>query len=204
MTTDDDMREIEAEIRNYVDYERKRAVDCERKRMLLLRRSTDDEPLDEPTLQAVLALIRQKLGGNVAQKPATCQQPEADVAQNDAEHERAVAAWEAEATRISIHCGGAMQTVQRLCAEGARLMRARPAIEPNTFTGLPDTTYEKMVAKEKAAGELLRALKGAAELIGELREYCRDAWDWRYGERWDEERAAVARAIEAAERAGFR
>ena len=35
--------------------------------------------------------------------------------------------------------------------------------------------------------ETKRKLSKAVELINELRGYCRDAWDWKYGKRWDAE-----------------
>ena len=75
MTTDDDMREIEAALTEHED--RIDELACgERVRY------------PSKSKEALLALIRQKLEGNVAQKPATSAQPAGDVAQNDAEHER--------------------------------------------------------------------------------------------------------------------
>lgn len=87
MTTDDDMREIEAALDKIIGYAKQGLW-------------------EDGSDRTLLALIRQKLP------------------QTDAEHERAVEAWTAEATRISIHCGGAMHLVQRLRDEGASLMRA--------------------------------------------------------------------------------
>lgn len=200
MTTDDDMREIEAALDDYGNAEVAVSVNIHGapKRCIEAK-------------QKVLALIRQKL--EVAQKPATSAQPAADVARNDAEHEHAVAAWEAEATRISIHCGVAMQMVQRLRDEGARLMRARPAIEltndereamkePGVYAidgrivGVVDATATpigrmvRMSARpvaDKAAGELLHAAKGVVDQLAEKQD-----------------RDDLQAAIEAAERAGAR
>lgn len=73
----------------------------------------------------------------------------------DAEHEAKVEAWEAEATRISIHCGVAMQLVQRMRDDGASLMRARPAA----------------TERDTAAGELLRAAKIAREWVRCAEDY---------------------------------
>lgn len=152
MTTDDDMREIEAALDKIIGYAKQGLW-------------------EDGSDRSLLALIRQKLP------------------QTDDEHERAVEAWHEEAMGCT-YLGYKCLRVVSIAAidDGVRLMRARPAIEPHTFTGLPDTTYEKLVAKEKAAGDLLHAAKAAVQ-------------SWPSGA---DEINALRDAIEAAERAGVR
>ncbi len=40
-----------------------------------------------------------------------------------------------------------------------------------------------------------KALAAALELISELRAYASEAWDWKYGDRWDEETAVIQQAL---------
>lgn len=186
MTTDDDMREIEAALDEFQDASERV---YEAGHSLLAGEAIRIQKEARATL---LALIRQKLP------------------QNDAEHERAVEAWHLRFREHTRHWNSEdghsnwsgvgyealrlmrarpvadKAALQRLrekvdamaSAEGIKLGEwrvldrvldwideesSRPAIEPYTFTGLPDTTYEKLVAKDKAAGELLRAAKAAVQ-----------------------------------------
>ena len=195
MSLDVDMREIEAALTEYGALCFLRAGPAKTK----------------PAADKLLALIRAKLG-NAAQNAATCAQGGGEVAQNDAEHEAKVEAWEAEATRISIHCGVAMQLVQRMRDDGASLMRARPAaITWPSPTPAVDYAYEKAVAKEKAAGELLRAAKNMAEAVSavvpdepldELSPVFEMETKRHHWERVVDCRDRLEKAIEAFERAG--
>lgn len=106
---------------------------------------------------------------------------------------------------------------------------ARPAIEPHTFTGLPDTTYEKLVAKEKAAdlerygqAPTMRAMEPSPEWLarhkaaGDLLRAAKDVLHNFHVDMEHEQRRgfygpqdvdamhAMGDAIEAAERAGVR
>lgn len=167
MTTDDDMREIEAALDEFQDAS-ERVYEADQSPF-----AGDVVQQQKDARKALLAMIRQKLP------------------QNDDEHERAVEAWHEEAMGCT-YLGYKCLRVVSIAAidDGVRLMRARPAIEPHTFTGLPDTTYEKLVAKEKAAGELLRAAKEAANWLLECDQ--------------DDDAQKLYAAIEAAERAGVR
>lgn len=120
------------------------------------KESRDGRGIDLGNRDRLLALIRAKL-------PAA-----------DAEHEAKVEAWEAEATRISIFCGVAVQLVQRMRDDGVRLMRARPAA----------------TERDTAAGELLRAAK--------------DAFNWLLECDQNDDAQKLYAAIEAFERAGVK
>ena len=163
MTHDDDMREIEAALDTYL---------C--------------EGMEKPQL---LALIRAKMG-NAAQNAATCAQGEAEVAQNDAEHEAKVEAWRETITACRLdglrtETGFSVYGMPYVVIDDAlRLMRARPAA----------------TERDTAAGELLRAAKDVLHNFHvdmEL-EHRRGF----YGPQDVDAMHAMSDAIEAAERAG--
>ena len=109
---------------------------------------------------------------------------------DDAEAKLAkVEAWAQRATaEVNADGTGTYAVLQDEIYEALRLMRARPAA----------------TERDTAAGELLRAVKDALDLISDLRSYCADAWDWKYGEHWNELAKAIRDRAEAAERAGVR
>lgn len=51
---------------------------------------------------------------------------------------------------------------------------------------------------KKAVEADQEALQTAIELIEDLRSYCREGWDWKYKDYWDEETAKVKAAIRSA------
>lgn len=130
------------------------------------KESREGRGIDLGNRDRLLALIRAKL-------PAA-----------DAEHEAKVEAWLDRAHFVN----GNYLVSGADIDEALRLMRARPAatVEPHSFTGT-DRTYADLVAREKAAGELLRAAKAVIGQLSEKQDY-------------DDMRAA----IEAFERAGVK
>jgi len=178
MTTDDDMREIEAALDELI---------------ALLEQAADRWPdVWEPRRERVLALIRQKLpkhigdqgdhridiqtDGSGKAEGCTVYMTDKDgkttkflPVTDDAEHERAAEAWHLRFREHTRHWNSedGHSNWSGVGYEALRLMRARPAID-------------------KAAGELLRAAKGVVDQLAEKQD-----------------RDDLQEAIEAAERAGI-
>ena len=209
MTHDDDMREIEAALDTYL------CEGMEKPNLLALIRAklatakqTDDEWLQAPLTE------REKASAELAAKVAEWLAEVADMPA-DAKHEAKVKAWRDTITACRLdglrtETGFSVYGMPYVVIEdGVRLMRARPAaITWPSPTPAVDYAYEKAVAKEKAAGELLRAtvtvtmlrmLKLAKEAMDQRRRYCVDS-----APTWDAEDALVRDTIEAFERAGVK
>lgn len=58
-----------------------------------------------------------------------------------------------------------------------------------------DALRAELAALKPEVDDLRDALEKAIEAMVERREYCRQMWDYKYGERWDEEEADVREAI---------
>lgn len=134
----------------------------------------------------VRALIRSKLPQPTADAGGWGEDD--DRFRQNEEHERAVEAWEKRAAMIRGEINKERHYVIRESDidEALRLMRARPA--PHTFYGGTERSYAELVAKDEAAGELLRAAK--------------DAWPWVYGH--PKQSDELWQAIAKAERAGIK
>ncbi|TXH52601.1 MAG: hypothetical protein E6Q97_15770 [Desulfurellales bacterium] len=59
-------------------------------------------------------------------------------------------------------------------------------------------TNSRAEAAEARAEKMREALVVAREAAGERRSYCQ-AWEWKYKAQWDEEDAAISKALEGSE-----
>ena len=152
-----------------------RGVADQRVKVLALIRSKLPQPDAKPIDKPRSLLEGHGIGAGIDHRDPCAWGEDDDRFRANEEHDRAVEAWQESFREFTVCVGGYECSHEQhsrwraVLDEALRLMRARPA--PHTFYGGTERSYAELVAKEKAAGELLKL---AGELVGAVSEVVPD------------------------------